>query len=296
MLIRRKRLFWFGAGLFVVGFAFLIFPPYSAYCEGHHANDYYCYAYKLAVTLSALVEAHSGAFTALATIAIAWFTLTLKRSTDKLWLSAERQFGYAQQQESRALLERAEDRGSVREQLKIAEQSADAATINAKAVIDAERAHLYVIIKNETIKSIFEAARQIKEPGGEDGRWVGPGVQYVFKNYGKSPAILQFVLHGLIIDRERPEKRTLDLTEEALEVIGVNKESPLNTAVYTRPFTVGDAKALLLEQAFLFFYGEATYIDAFGGRVKLTWEFLADRGKLRQTKHAEEREHSPEAE
>jgi hypothetical protein len=91
MLIRRKRLLWFAAGLLVVGAAFLVLPPYSAYCEGDNANNDYCAAYELTVVIVAFVEAHSGSFTALATVAIAWFTLTLKVSTDKLWDAGERQ-------------------------------------------------------------------------------------------------------------------------------------------------------------------------------------------------------------
>jgi hypothetical protein len=90
MLIRRKRLFWFGASLLFVGLAFLIFPPYKTYCEGDYANNYYCVIYELTIALSAFVEEHSGAFTALATVAIAWFTLSLRESTDRLWDASER--------------------------------------------------------------------------------------------------------------------------------------------------------------------------------------------------------------
>lgn len=38
---------------------------------------------------------------------------------------------------------------------KAAEDAAKAASANAQAVIDAERAHLYVVIKNVTIEGIF---------------------------------------------------------------------------------------------------------------------------------------------
>jgi hypothetical protein len=49
--------------------------------------------YKLAEILS-----HAETWTALATIAIAAFTYTLKRSTDKLWTAGERQFDLARQE------------------------------------------------------------------------------------------------------------------------------------------------------------------------------------------------------
>jgi hypothetical protein len=83
MIIRRKRLFWFGALLLVMGFAFLILPPYKTYCNGDSSNDYYCAAYGVTVAFGAFVDLHNGFFTALATVAVAAFTLTLWRSGEK---------------------------------------------------------------------------------------------------------------------------------------------------------------------------------------------------------------------
>ena len=123
-------------------------------------------------------------------------------------------------------------------------------------------------------------------PSMHDTKMTGPGVQYVFRNYGKSPAILDFAMHGSFIDKGLEQMRTLIPTDGALEVIGVDGESPINTVTYTEPFKFGDARALVTEDAVLFFYGEATYTDAFGGRVKLEWEFIADGGES----HSEARE------
>lgn len=83
MLIRRKQQFHLGIALLVVGLAFLLFPPYGAYCEGDQANNYYCAAYEISMSFGSFVEAHAGAFTALATVAIAYYTFVLKQSTEK---------------------------------------------------------------------------------------------------------------------------------------------------------------------------------------------------------------------
>jgi hypothetical protein len=82
MSIRRKRLFWFGSGLLFVGLAFLVFPPYSAYCETDYANNYFCAAYTVTVALATWVDVHSGAVTAIATAVIGCFTITIWKIND----------------------------------------------------------------------------------------------------------------------------------------------------------------------------------------------------------------------
>jgi hypothetical protein len=144
--IRRKRLFWFGAGLLAVGVSFLVFPPYEAYCESDNANDYYCTAYGVAVALGSVIEAHSGAITALATIFIGLFTYTLKRSTDKMWDASERQIKTTRQiatvearQMRTSLKQAAESAGIAKEQVEIAKSQIEVAKIG---IFDLERAYL----------------------------------------------------------------------------------------------------------------------------------------------------------
>ena len=85
MRIGHRQLFWLGTALLLIGAAFLIFPPYSAYCEGDQPSDYYCAAYGVTLLLGGFVETYNGAFTALATIAVAAFTWTLWQSNEKMW-------------------------------------------------------------------------------------------------------------------------------------------------------------------------------------------------------------------
>ncbi len=174
---------------------------------------------------------------------------------------------------------------------KAAEDAAKAANANAQAVIDAERAHLYVIIKNETVDSTFSSARRYdNSPGMHPDRMTGPGIQYVLRNYGKTPAILQHVWHGISIQTAPTEMRTLVAGDGALQVIGVDTDAPVETVTYTEPFTFGDARALVTEDKVLYFFGQADYSDAFGGQIKFEWEFIADQGMLRQIQHKETRQ------
>jgi hypothetical protein len=91
MLDARKASLRLSAALAVVGVAFLIFPPYAKYCEEDYAKYYPCAAYEIAVALGIFVRDNNPAITAIATLAIAGFTLTLWLSTRDLWRAGERQ-------------------------------------------------------------------------------------------------------------------------------------------------------------------------------------------------------------
>src|SRR3954469_7576717 len=84
MLDRSKNWRRAGTALLFVGVSFLVTPPYKHYCESDHANNYYCAAYEVVAAFGDFAHAYEAAITALATALIAWFTLTLKRSTDLL--------------------------------------------------------------------------------------------------------------------------------------------------------------------------------------------------------------------
>jgi hypothetical protein len=88
--MRKKKVLFWVAVLLLIGGASLGFPPYHYYCENNQANYYYCAANKVLVALGDLIDEHDGAITALATIAIAWFTWTLRESSEKMWDVANR--------------------------------------------------------------------------------------------------------------------------------------------------------------------------------------------------------------
>lgn len=179
--------------------------------------------------------------------------------------------------------------------VKAAQDAADAAKLNAQAVIDAERAHLFVVIQNETVSSAFQSARMYdNSPTMHPTKMTGPGIQYVLKNYGKTPGILQHVWHGISIQKDPGARRTFVAADTALEIIAVNAESAQMTVTYLEPFTFGDARNLVTDETVLYFYGQADYVDTFGKPVRLDWEFIADSRRLRQIIHRETRQNSEE--
>jgi hypothetical protein len=179
----------------------------------------------------------------------------------------------------------------IRESLVDAKKAADAALLNAEAIMAAEGAHLFVIIKADTVLDIFKLAGWYdNSPTMHSSKMNAPGLQYVLKNYGKTPAILQHVWHGISIQKTPGEMRTLIAREGALEILGAGAETAESVVSYFEPFTFGDARALVQHETILYFYGEADYSDTFGVAIKLQWEFIADHGVFRQTQHRERRQ------
>src|SRR6266542_1765295 len=72
---------------------------------------------------------------------------------------------------------------------KTARTTADAAKLNAQALIDAESAKVDVVALESNIRELFHTKT---ETDRLDPLWV----QYRLKNYGKSPALIRNVLHG----------------------------------------------------------------------------------------------------
>jgi hypothetical protein len=81
---RKSRAFQFALILAAIGVALVVLPSYRDYCESNNANYYYCAVYEIVAALFSFVEVHNGVFTVIATIAIAWFTLSLREATNKL--------------------------------------------------------------------------------------------------------------------------------------------------------------------------------------------------------------------
>jgi hypothetical protein len=186
--------------------------------------------------------------------------------------------------------------GPAEQAAKAAQDAATAAKTQADGLMASEGAHLYVIIKGDTIAHIFQiGGRYDNSPGMNDSKMNAPGLQYVLKNYGKTPAMLQHVLHGMSIQKSPGERRTFVARDVALEIIGVDGESRESIVTYDQPFTFGDARSLVTDQTVLSFYGEAEYLDIFGTSIQLKWEFIADRGALHQIEHREQRR-NPQAE
>jgi hypothetical protein len=142
--------------LLIVGIL-VLHPIYANVCEpAEHGASQKCEQYHVLLAMLLKVGqvlSHAETWTALATIAIAVFTYTLKRSTDKLWAAGERQIA-------------------------VAKEAADAAKTSADHIPRVERAYMF--------------CGPTAAPHGVKVSAVGiPTVQLEVINYGTTPGILK---------------------------------------------------------------------------------------------------------
>jgi hypothetical protein len=128
-LTRREKIFWLIVGaIFVIGFIFLI-PAYGQICEQNKdGSQGDCPRYHVALVaiwhIAKFLDDHNGVMIAIATGVVAWFTFSLRQSTDKLWDAGERQLDLL------AKTSTAQSR-DMQASIAVAQQSADAAQTQA---------------------------------------------------------------------------------------------------------------------------------------------------------------------
>jgi hypothetical protein len=210
---------------------------------------------------------------------IAFFTLVLAISTVGLWVAT-------------IFLYSAGER-----QIGVAKESADAANLSAQAVINADRAHLYVIIKQHNVSDIIDATGGMKYSVKiAKDRITAPTLAYVFKNYGKTPAVIEEAMHCMAIQKTEGGRRMYETLDRAIEILGEREESdPLIAVAFEeRQFTVEDGKSLGDHDTMLFFYSGATFRDAFNRRHKIRHDFLYSAGRFHLISREEQSEDADE--
>jgi hypothetical protein len=171
--------------------------------------------------------------------------------------------------------------------------AADAAKLNAQAVIDAERAHLYVIVKQHNVSELIDAISGVKwrDEIAKD-RMEPPILSYNLKNYGKTPATLESVSHCLQIQTGEGGERIFEMPERAIEILGEREETDPDIVLRfeQRQFLCEDARALGEHDTMLFFYSEAIYKDIFNRQHTVRSDFLYSAGRFHQISREEKSE------
>jgi hypothetical protein len=103
MLKHRKLLGAFLILSLLVLVAILWTGPYCNYYYGDHTKNEYCAAYEGVRLIGAIIQRYSGAITAIATFAIALFTWTLWRSSEKMWIATQKALRHAEETAERQL-------------------------------------------------------------------------------------------------------------------------------------------------------------------------------------------------
>ena len=180
-----------------------------------------------------------------------------------------------------------------------AAEGAEAARLNAQSLVDAESAQMYYIQTGSNIEQMFTIGKLYdNSPTMAVSMFDAPWVGYRLRNYGKSPAIARQVIHGISLENPKvKQSREYVVGQEAMEIIGVGEQGIVIRCVFDKPlFTFGEVRSILNGEKLLFFYGQAEFMDHFGRKQTLEWEFLADDGKwnfIGQQKHSRTRQGEP---
>ncbi|MHC2839797.1 hypothetical protein [Bradyrhizobium diazoefficiens] len=200
----------------------------------------------------------SAFITAIATAFIARYTLTLKRSTDKLWDAGEKQFALARETSDRQNVE-------VQHQIDIAKEAGRAAQKSADAAVAAERARFYVVIKKHNLADFLSLAGMYPNSPTMPYSFE-PVIEYAFKNYGKTPGIISEVSHGLIV-HEAPPDPVYQVSDHLFVENMIAAGETTETQKFDGPVlfdTIADALPILTGQKHFWFCGRFDYTDVFG--------------------------------
>jgi hypothetical protein len=172
------------------------------------------------------------AVTAVAAILIAVFTWSLWRANERMW--------------------------------SVTSAAADAARRSADALVVAEQAQLLAVFGASNIAHVLTELGA-REPSGDEAPKERVFVQYVLKNYGRTPAVLKEISHELQHWRSLPEELKYfpipAMPKEVAVVAGASSESLQCTL--SVPLTVEAATSIRRSDSYLWFYGRVVYEDAF---------------------------------
>jgi hypothetical protein len=180
-------------------------------------------------------HADHNAVTAFAALTVAMFAWMLWRSSEKMW--------------------------------RVTNLAANAAKQSADALVAAEQAQLLTIVEVSNIPHILGELGKHDHPGSREIA-VGEraSVQYILKNYGKTPAVLKEISHELQHWNHPPDQlryfpvRTMP--KERAVVAGGSTE-PLQ-CILVAPLTAEGATTIRTSDSFLWLFGRVIYDDAFG--------------------------------
>ena len=160
-----------------------------------------------------------------------------------------------------------------------ARAAADAAKLNAEALIDGERAHLYAVIKTSNIRETLRGPILFSNsPSMDDGIIEPrPKVIFVLKNLGRTPAIVKELSYQLI--QGDPGQRTFTFAIEEAEDPVIDAESDSQSPItcsLENNLLIRDGRAVLDDSRPLYFYGYMIFSTSFGREYIYHWRYASD--------------------
>lgn len=215
----------FGPILVLASLGLLFFAPiHPQVCAGgSYQQSGPCARENLIFWLFNFVDEHSGIVSAIATVFIAWFTLTLKNASI--------------------------------EQGRLTERSV---IIAERTLTEIERPYLFLIVE-EINHSEFSSFVYSGEAANQQGIPL-PTISFRFKNHGRTPAIVQAIRSGFYTSVGPPSLLDSIVRPHITTVIPAGGETIKITDFLSWPLTVIAVETIRREpQNALWFWGEVTY-------------------------------------
>jgi hypothetical protein len=166
--------------------------------------------------------------------------------------------------------------------------AAEAAKDSADALTQSERAQLFVIIQNQSIEGlIVPIRRSIQTNECRDENEIvrqnrETTVQCVFKNYGKTPAIVKEINLRLAYHESLPTEPVYIPRDTVLSefMIAGGDETDTQQCELEGTLTTAQAYRVVRAQNYIWFYGRVVYDDIFGRehQHRFLWRYGGARG------------------
>ncbi|MHB8268813.1 hypothetical protein [Bradyrhizobium sp.] len=147
--------------------------------------------------------------------------------------------------------------------------AADAANLNAEAVIAAERAYIFVEIRDEQVMLVIKQMSGLEQPP------FTIAIDYRFTNEGKTPAIIRAISYGVTVAENLPSEREYSpILHLPTHLLGAGKST--KSLEYNEfKMTTAIADSIVDLKATFWFYGNIVYDDMFGRQKTLNFVFHA---------------------
>jgi hypothetical protein len=252
--------------LYSQSFQTCIYPNTHDYQGNPLQKEYWSVIHLWGWCFTGAIHEYAEVIAAIATIAIAWFTLSRRESTDKLWEAGERQI--------RAM------RQSVFVGAQAAKAAKKQAAVAERSFTELETPFLYPVVIGQVIDDAFKYFERYDHPASPVTP-VSPHAEVVIRNYGRTPALLRGETMWLeqrgdtfadpdfdFIFSEQPPDAVLEPGAQSSQPIKPQINPPIDKASHAK---------LKAEETYLFLRGTIWFADIFGGEwiqtFSLRWDY-----------------------
>jgi hypothetical protein len=157
-----------------------------------------------------------------------------------------------------------------------ARRSADAANLNAEALINSERAHLFVVVTNHNVHEVLMGARFYESARSMQDSQLSPrpALSFVIKNTGRTAAILTEISYQLIQANSDQTGWEYTLADTIVQpVIEGGKETTSTPCEQESILLLRDGVDAVNETRPLYFYGCVAFRTVFKREYRYFWRY-----------------------